>query len=121
MPKSLPASFRDLTDFLRKHVKTTEQEYTHTAIGDPKPQLIKDPRKRVYGASYAIPEDMTETFLELYNDYVFNKNNKAYLTEKHIDNLGPIVIDLDFRFAGKLDEHPYTTEFIKEFLKIFTN
>ena len=121
MPKSLPASFKDLPDFLRKHVKSTEQELTHTAIGDQKSYANSDFSKRIYGASYAIPDDMIDTFLDLYNDYIFNKNNKAYLTEKHLDGIGPIVIDLDFRFAGKLDEHPYTVDFIKEFLKIFTN
>ena len=121
MAKSLPTSFKDLNDFLRKHSKTTDQELTHTAIGDPKSYNNKDYTKRIYGASYAIPEDMKETFLNLYNEYVFENNNKAYLTEKHLDGLGPIVIDLDFRFAGKLDEHPYTDDFIKEFLKLFTN
>ena len=64
---------------------------------------------------------MKDTFLDLYNTYVFENGNKAYLTEKHLDGLGAVVIDLDFRFAGKLEEHPYTEDFIKEFLKIFTN
>ena len=73
MPKSLPASFKDLPDFLRKHVKSTEQELTHTAIGDQKSYTNSDFNKRIYGASYAIP-DMIDTFLELYNDYVFEKN-----------------------------------------------
>ena len=121
MPKSLPASFKDLPDFLRKHNKKSDQELTHTAIGDPKSYNNNDASKRIYGSSYAIPDDMSDIFMDLYEDYVFNQNNKCYLTEKHLDGIGPIVIDLDFRFAGKLDEHPYTLEFIKEFLKIFTS
>ena len=121
MPKSLPASFKDLPDFLRKHVKRQDQELTHTAIGDPKSYGITDTSKRIYGASYAIPDNKSDIFLELYDEYVFNQNNKSYLTEKHLDGIGPIVIDLDFRFAGKIDDHPYTLEFVKEFLKIFTS
>ena len=71
MPKSLPASFKDLPDFLRKHSKSTEQELTHTAIGDQKSYANSDFNKRIYGASYTIPDDMIDTFLDLYNDYKY--------------------------------------------------
>ena len=62
MPKSLPASFKDLPDFLRKHVKRQDQELTHTAIGDPKSYGITDTSKRIYGASYAIPDNKSDIF-----------------------------------------------------------
>ena len=50
MPKSLPASFKDLPDFLRKHNKKQEQELTTHCAGDPKSYGITD-GKRIYGAS----------------------------------------------------------------------
>ena len=75
MPKSLPASFKDLPDFLRKHNKKQEQELTHTAIGDPKSYGITDASKRIYGASYAIPDDKVDIFdiIQL-SDCILNNN-----------------------------------------------
>lgn len=101
---------QNLTDFLKKHKKKDSTEFTHTIIGDPK--------NGIYSGSFTVPDDKTDEFLKLYYEFVFKDGNNAYLTERHLDK-GPIVIDLDFRFAGKLESRAYTPDFITKFLTIY--
>jgi P4 family phage/plasmid primase-like protien len=106
-------------EFLKKHAvkksakKDTEFIYTHTSLGDGG----KPPK--IYPGSYNITENELDEFYNVYIDHVFTKNIPAYLTEKHLDNIGPILIDLDFRFDGITEERKYTIETIQSFLKIY--
>ena len=84
-------------------------EYTHTSIYDPT-------------ASFYIPPDKTEKFYELYKAAVLS-NADLYLTEKHRD-IGPIVIDLDFRFSyneGDNIERKYTHEHLLKIVEVYCN
>jgi P4 family phage/plasmid primase-like protien len=58
-------------------------EFTHTSIYDPM-------------ASFYVPPDKTDKFFQLYKNAV-KEGADLYMTEKHRD-VGPVVIDLDFRF-----------------------
>ena len=84
-------------------------EYTHTSIYDPT-------------ASFYVPPDKTEKFYELYKAAVLS-NADLYLTEKHRD-IGPIVIDLDFRFSyneGDNIERKYTHEHLLKIVEVYCN
>jgi hypothetical protein len=61
---------------------------THTRIGD---------KKGIYGGSYHIPDESFDEFMEKYHKHVLLEGNAEYLTEKQLD-VGPIAIDLDFRY-----------------------
>lgn len=103
-------SRKQLNDFLEKNCLVQKgAEFTHTSIYDPT-------------ASYYITPDKTDKFYELYKKCV-SSNADLYLTEKHRD-IGPIVIDLDFRFDC-IDDIPitrtYTNVDIENIIKIYSN
>uniref|UniRef100_A0A6C0CB60 SF3 helicase domain-containing protein n=1 Tax=viral metagenome TaxID=1070528 RepID=A0A6C0CB60_9ZZZZ len=57
------------------------------------------------GGKWDIPDYKEDEFLKVYADEI--DNGKAlFMTEKHIPNNGPIVIDLDFRFAKRDHKRP---------------
>ncbi len=105
--KSVP-----LYDFLEGHRVGKGGAYTHTSILQP------------VGSFYIPPEDTSE-FFKLYKN-ALSKNEDLYLTEKHTD-IGPIVIDLDFRFFPTEEEENqsvpprrrYTEQDIYEIVKSY--
>ena len=79
-------------------------EFTHTSIVKPT------------GAFY-IPVDEEDEF---YRRYIEAKQNEEelYLTEKH-KSIGPIVIDLDFRFAKDDLKRQYTQKHIENIISVY--
>jgi phage/plasmid-associated DNA primase len=53
--------------------------------------------KGQYGGSWSIPDDQIDTFDNLYSQQI-DANKELYMTECHMPNCGPIIIDFDFRF-----------------------
>jgi P4 family phage/plasmid primase-like protien len=104
------SSYRDVNDFLFKHQikKDSDKEKTHTRIGDT--------NSGIYGGSYHIPESEYSTFLKLYYRDIIKTKKKEYLTEKHLDENGPILVDLDFRHDYEVDERQYTKDHIDDLI-----
>lgn len=69
--------------FLQDHKAEKGSAFTHTSIYHP------------IGSFYIPPEDV-DRFFELYKE-AFVAGEELYLTEKHRE-IGPVIIDLDFRF-----------------------
>jgi len=86
---------------------------TNTRIGG------KDEDKDVYGASYVIPDEEYLQFLNLYYNSVFVNKRKEYLTEKQLDNNGPILIDIDLSFPLNWSERVYTSDHIADLLEAY--
>lgn len=59
-------------------------EYTNTSI---------------IGGKWNIPNNKYNEFLKFYSQEV-KKGNELYLTEKHLPDKGPIIIDFDFRYSN---------------------
>ena len=76
MPKSLP--ILKIYLIFCKHVKSTEQELTILSETKNRIQIVI--LISVFMVRHT-PQDMIDTFLELYNDYVFEKI-RSFLTEK---------------------------------------
>ena len=93
-------------DFLKSHlVKKGETDKVRTNT------RIPDTELKIYGGSYCIEDNEYERFLELYSQHVFEDGNKEYLTEKQLQNeLSPILIDIDLRFAANITTRQYTNE-----------
>jgi P4 family phage/plasmid primase-like protien len=71
------------------------------------------------GGKYWIPEDKLDQFYDLYVEGVKdNQTNLLYLTEKPT-NIGPLRIDLDFVYDGKIDQHQHTEEQVVSFIKAY--
>lgn len=101
-----------LSQFLKQHFVTKEnpKPITHTRIGSKEDGIA--------GGSYHIPDDKYEQFMELYYNHVFVNGANEYLTEKQRE-IGPIAIDLDFRYDYAVTTRQHTTEHILDFINMY--
>ena len=109
--------YRDLTDFLCKHIiqksaqTTNPKTITNTRIGD------KD--QNIFGGAYHIPDSEYSTFLSLYYRDAIAANKKEYLTEKQLESGGPILVDIDIRHDYDVDERQYTPDQVQDLVDIY--
>lgn len=94
--------------FLSKFRVTKGSEFTHTSLGKPM-------------GSFYIPYEDMESFYENYK-HAMTMGVDLHLTEKH-RCIGPICIDLDFRFIKDCGEvkRQYTSEHIDIFVQLYTS
>ena len=109
-----------LEGFLSQYVikksdaKSGDIEASHTSMGPP------------FG-KYYIPDEKLSKFHNFYHHHVFDNNLDCHIVERH-QAIGPIVIDLDFKYEMKktddprikyaaLVEKPYMKE--REFIRTF--
>jgi P4 family phage/plasmid primase-like protien len=112
--KNTTIKYRDAFDFLSKH---THQKNPHST--NPKPVTntrIGDPKLSIHGGSYHIDDSEYDIFLKLYAEDVIVKKKKEYLTEIQLENGGPILIDIDFRYDYEIDEKQHSYEEIVELI-----
>ena len=108
------SQYKNLTDFLCKHlVKSGDKSSTITHTRIPSKPL------NIYGGSYSINPDELKSFLSLYYENVFIQNRMEYLTEKQLDNNGPILIDFDFRYDYEVTERMHTFEHIQDIIILY--
>ncbi len=112
--------YTDLSDFLAKHnaknsEKTggsaTTKTMTHTRIGNPE--------LNVYGGSFSVDKEELPTFYRLYYEHVFVKGRKEYLTEKQLEDTGPILVDFDFRYDFNVTSRVHTKEHIQDIISLY--
>ena len=106
--------YNDLPDFLSKHnhKKDNEnKEITHTRM--PNTEL------KVYGAAYHIDKEELPIFYKLYYEHVCVKNRKEYLTEKQLEEGGPILVDFDFRYEFSVTKRIHTMEHIQDIIQLY--
>jgi P4 family phage/plasmid primase-like protien len=107
--------YNDLYDFLSKHNHKKDDngnnEITHTRM--PNTEL------KVYGAAYHIDKEELPIFYKLYYEHVFVKNRKEYLTEKQLEEGGPILVDFDFRYDINVTKRIHTIEHIQDIIQLY--
>jgi len=110
-----PMQYRNFDDFLAKHViqKSANAPNTKTITNT----RIGDSANGIHGGSYHIPDAEYSTFLNLYYRDVLSTNKKEYLTEKQLEQNGPILIDLDFRHTYETEERQYDIDHINDFVE----
>ena len=70
---------------------------------------------------YNIPDDEYDGFLELVHDHVFVRGKACSLLEKH-KSIGPVLIDLDFRYAaGGPLRRRFTDEQVRDFVAAYAD
>ncbi len=114
--QTVVTKYAGFNDFMLKHLikkgdPTTNRPITNTRIGD------KD--SQIYGGSYSIPDTEYQTFLQLYAKDILSANKKEYLTERQLENDGPILIDIDLRHDYETDERQYTKDHIEDLIHIY--
>ena len=95
-------STNNLQSFLLKHLlkkgNPDKKEITNTRIGE-------KGSNGVMGGSYSIDSKDYQEFLNLYDRDILKKKNKSeYLTEKQLENNGPLLVDIDLRY--EIDGYP---------------
>jgi P4 family phage/plasmid primase-like protien len=98
------------------------EEYTNTGMNN---QCLEYGNFNFNG-SFCVPDEEYESFLEHISRFVFDYGIELGLTERHLDTLSPIVIDLDFRFKpehGAQRQHnlQQIIKFIKEYHAVLTD
>ena len=93
-----------LPDFLKNHSAEKGGPWTNGRIGDQK--------LGIYPGSYLIPAASRADFLKKYYRQVFILKKEEYLTEKPLIENGPILIDLDFRYAPTIKTRQHTEDHI---------
>ena len=103
----------DLRGFLAKHSakQSPGVTYTHTRI--------PDKSLNIFGGSYIIPEEDETEFYRLYHKHIFIDKKKEYLTEKQLENVGPIVVDFDFRYRYDIDTKQHTYDHISDMVVLY--
>jgi len=87
---------------------------TNTRIGD------KNKENKIYGGSYHISDDdYFTTFLPMYAQKITENREPEYLTEKQLDQNGPIYCDLDFHFDHELEERILDKDYIDDLIDTY--
>jgi len=109
----MASQFKDLSEFLAKHSAKSNSGVvpTHTRI--PSKEL------NIYGGSYVIPKEELKIFYELYYDHIFVKKKKEYLTEKQLENEGPMAVDFDFRYCYDVEKRLHTPQHIENMVLLY--
>jgi P4 family phage/plasmid primase-like protien len=95
-------------DFMKSHLLNKESGVA------PSNTRIGDKNYNIFGGSYYFKDDEYKTFLDQYYEEVFVKHKPEYLTEKQLEEEGPILIDLDLRFDLEVSERKYTREHLED-------
>jgi P4 family phage/plasmid primase-like protien len=105
--KKLPS--KAFSNYLNKHYATKEsgKEITHTRIGD---------KQEIKGGCYHIDTTDYPEFMKLYAEEVVLKNGLEYLTEKQLENDGPILVDLDLHYEYAVTERQHNNDDIMDLL-----
>ena len=102
-------------EYLVNHLvkKDSGLKVTNTRIGDKS--------ARISGGTYHIADDNYELFLKLYFREIVQKGKYEFLTEKQLDNDGPILIDLDFRYDYSVNSRIHTKKNIDDIVLLYFN
>jgi P4 family phage/plasmid primase-like protien len=105
--------YQNLNEFLKAHKiqksDGSDKPVTHTRIGSTK--------LGVYGGSYHIPDSSKPEFYRHYHSLVISRKKPEYLTEKQLDDTGPIAVDMDFRYDPEIQTRQHTKDHIVDILE----
>lgn len=95
----------NVQDFIEMHKVEKGCEFTHTSMRQPQ-------------MSFYIPYEDTDVFYSLYSMAIDNKCD-MFITEK-TRHIGPVVVDLDFRYPQDEDcMRKYDAEFVQELARLY--
>jgi hypothetical protein len=110
--------------YLDEHRVSQQDEYTNTGMNRKYSSLQGIGNFPFSGKYFVdnISREGYETFLENIHKFVFEYGIEMGITERHLDNISPVVIDLDFRYEykeGDVVERKHTPEQIKKFIQLY--
>ncbi len=96
----------DIYKFLDEHRVEKGQSHTHTSMGSGK-----------FSGSFFIRSSELDMFYNLYETAIF-EDKPLHLIEKH-EEIGPIVIDFDFKYEFDQHERLHTVEHIEKIVELY--
>lgn len=102
-----------LFNYMIKKGNPDNAPLTNGRIGD------KNPSPVCMGGSYSIPDEEYETFLKIYERDILNKNKSEYLTEKQLEDGGPLLVDIDLKYKKEITERQHTQEHIYDLIETY--
>jgi len=105
--------YGNLDTYLRNHNAVKGEGHTHTRIGDK--------NSGIFGGSYNININEWEDFMQLYYQHVIVNGNLEYLTEKQLEENGPIMIDIDLRYASEITSKQHTKNHVVDALILYAD
>jgi P4 family phage/plasmid primase-like protien len=102
---------QNFNEFLQKHKAKMDEKSTHTRI--------PDTTKKCYGGSYHISKDDLPEMYRLYYQNVFVNKKNEYLTERQLEDNGPILIDIDLRYDYKVVERIHTYQHVEDLILLY--
>ena len=112
-------TYKDLSEFLAKH--NAKQEKNNHANVVPTHTRIGDKNVNIYGGAYVIDKSELPTFYSLYHDSIFIKKKAEYLTEKQLEEAGPILVDFDFRYNYDVVSRQHTSQHIQDMMGFYAD
>ena len=95
--------------YLKSHYSQKGEGFTHTRIGDN--------NLNIKAGSYTL-DDLDEFYAKYYK-HVFQDGKFEFLTEKQNREIGPIMLDFDFRYSTDVEEKQHTEEDINEMVNLY--
>ena len=110
MPTQLSSMSFD--SYINKLYCNKGERFTHTRIADKK--------LSIKGGLYNVPEEKESEFISKYCTHVFQKGNAEYITERQLENAGPLAVDFDFRYDTSVAERQHTKEHIFDMINLYS-
>ena len=101
-----------LSRFLNDHITKDKTNATHTRIGNKE--------LNVFPGKFLIPQGQLGRFFKLYYQDIVKGSKQEYLTEKQMD-VGPILVDLDFRYETAIEERQHTEDHIIDLVELYVS
>ena len=97
--------------FVRSRTAGNNRLSTNTRIGDK--------GLKIYGGSYHIDESEWDGFVELYYQKVFGDGTLEYLTEKQLQEGGPMLVDIDLNYAPTIKDRQHTDDHVIDLVAMY--
>ncbi len=115
---SASSNSRDLFEFLTKHSTKAKDSSTNDKSTLTHTRIRNDDF-HIHGGAYIIPPAELPEFYDHYVDNVFVKGRKEYLTEKQLENGGPMYVDFDFRYSYDVTERQHTKDDVENIICVY--
>lgn len=73
----------------------------------------------VTGGTFCITSEKLPEFWAKYSKHVITNRRHEYLTEKQLQNDGPILVDLDFRYGPHIDTRQHTKDDVENIIGLY--
>ena len=104
-------SSKKYDDYLKNAKANKGENILNTRIGDKE--------LNIYGGCYNIK--YSKEFWDLYYNHVFVNNNYEYLTEKQLQDDGPLLIDIDLRYNSNIKKRQHNKNHILDIIILYLN